>query len=439
MSEYPSEQEHQTGDQVPEEEFITNQEVDQEVVLDDNDNDGDFPVDEDDLEEIDGAGEDAEDEEDTIEIDMSNNSIAYFDKHTDSVFTIFAHPTLPLVCSGGGDNTAYLWTSHSQPPKFAGSIAHSESVIGGGFTPDGQFLITADMNGQILVHKASNGGAKWKKCAELQEVQEVVWIKVHPTVSGVFAFGSTDGSVWCYQVDSQSGELEQIMSQFVHQSDCTMGEFINVEQGDANLSLVTCSLDSTIIGWSCYTNQQIFKVTSSEIRGYEAPWVSLAKAPVSMTKNTPVVACGANNGTMAILNCSNGAVLQLSIVIELQADQDELDASIESIAWSEKLPLMAVGLVSGEVLLYDALTWRIRRKFVLPDSVTKLQFEDSAATTLLASCINGKVYQYDARTGSEKFVCVGHNMGVLDFVLIENGKKLITAGDEGVSLVYQLP
>lgn len=312
-------------------------------------------------------------------------------------------------------------------------------MIGGGFTPDGQFLITADMNGQILVHKASNGGAKWKKCAELQEVQEVVWIKVHPTVSGVFAFGSTDGSVWCYQVDSQSGELEQIMSQFVHQSDCTMGEFINVEQGDANLSLVTCSLDSTIIGWSCYTNQQIFKVTSSEIRGYEAPWVSLAKAPVSMTKNTPVVACGANNGTMAILNCSNGAVLQLSIVIELQADQDELDASIESIAWSEKLPLMAVGLVSGEVLLYDALTWRIRRKFVLPDSVTKLQFEDSAATTLLASCINGKVYQYDARTGSEKFVCVGHNMGVLDFVLIENGKKLITAGDEGVSLVYQLP
>lgn len=95
MSEYPSEQEHQTGDQVPEEEFITNQEVDQEVVLDDNDNDGDFPVDEDDLEEIDGAGEDAEDEEDTIEIDMSNNSIAYFDKHTDSVFTIFAIPHCP--------------------------------------------------------------------------------------------------------------------------------------------------------------------------------------------------------------------------------------------------------------------------------------------------------------------------------------------------------
>lgn len=252
----------------------------------------------------------------------------------------------------------------------------------------------------------------------------MVWIKVHPTISGVFAFGSTDGSVWCYQIDAKTGALEQIMSQFVHQSDCTMGEFINIEQGDANLSLVTCSLDSTIIGWSCYTNQQIFKVTRSEIKGTEAPWVSLARAPLAMTKNTPVIACGANNGIMAILNCNNGAVLQLSCVIELQEGQEELDASIESISWSHKLPLMAVGLVSGAVLLYDTLTWRVRHKFELPDSATKLQFDDVQGVTLIAACINGRVYQYDARTGAEIFVCVGHNMGVLDFTTLDNGKKL---------------
>ncbi|SCV01104.1 LANO_0F10154g1_1 [Lachancea nothofagi CBS 11611] len=443
MSEYPTEDQQHMSGEAPEEEFITNQEVDQEVIDDENYQDGDFPVDEDDEEEPQDIQRDDENDmeqdEDTLEIDMSNNSMAYFDKHTDSVFTVFTHPTLPLVCSGGGDNAAYLWTSHSQPPKFAGSVSHTESVIGGGFTPDGQYLVTADMNGQILVHKATNGGAKWKECAKLQEVEEVVWIKIHPTVSGVFAFGSTDGSVWCYQVDSKTGQLEQIMSQFVHQADCTMGEFINVEEGDSNLSLVTCSVDCTIIGWSCYTSQQIFKVTKAEIKGIEAPWVSLSKAPISMTKNTQVIACGANNGVLSIINCTNGAVLQLSTVIELKEDQDDLDGSIESIAWSPKLSLMAIGLVCGEILLYDTLTWRVRHKFVLPDSVTKLQFDESTGFTLIAACIDGKVYLFDARTGSELHKCVGHNMGVLDFALIENDKKLITAGDEGVSLIFQLP
>ncbi|SCV04364.1 LAME_0H17854g1_1 [Lachancea meyersii CBS 8951] len=441
MSEYPEDNQQFMDGQNPEEEFISNQEVDEEVLLDDNDKDGDIPVDDED-DEQDGEVNDDEnlgDDDETLEIDMSNNSMAYFDKHTDSVFTVFTHPTLPLVCSGGGDNLAYLWTSHSQPPKFAGSITHTESVIGGGFTADGQFLVTADMNGQILVQKAANGGAKWKECAKLQEVEEVVWIKIHPTVSGVFAFGSTDGSVWCYQIDSKTGELEQIMSQFVHQADSTMGEFINVEQGDSNLSLVTCSIDGTIIGWSCYTGQQLFKVSRSEIKGIEAPWVSLSIAPLSMTKNTPVIACGANNGVLAIINCNNGAVLQLSTVVELKEDQEEMDASIESIAWSPKLSLMAIGLVCGEVLLYDTLTWRVRHKFVLPDSATKLQFDGPTGYTLIVACIDGKVYLFDARTGSELHKCVGHNMGVLDFALIENGRKLITAGDEGVSLIFQLP
>ncbi|SCU97690.1 LADA_0H07690g1_1 [Lachancea dasiensis] len=442
MSEYPEDHQQTMDGEAPSEEFISNQEVEQEVWVDENDQDGDFPVEEDD-EDVDGnveenmEGEDGGEE--SLEIDMSNNSMAYFDKHTDSVFTVFTHPTLPLVCSGGGDNTAYLWTSHSQPPKLAGSISHSESVIGGGFTPDGKFLVTADMNGQILVHKAASGGAKWKECAKLQEVDEVVWIKVHPTVTGVFAYGSTDGSSWCYQIDSQSGELEQIMSQFAHQADCTMGEFINIEQGDANLCLVTCSIDGTIIGWNCYANQQIFKVSKSEIKGIEAPWVSLSIAPISMTKNTPVIACGANNGVLAIINCNNGAVLQLSTVIELKEDQEEMDASIESIAWSPKLSLMAIGLVCGDILLYDTLTWRVRHKFVLPDSVTKLQFDGPTGYTLTVACIDGKVYLFDARTGSELHKCVGHNMGILDFALIDNNKKLITAGDEGVSLIFQLP
>ncbi|CAB4255753.1 similar to Saccharomyces cerevisiae YIR012W SQT1 Essential protein involved in a late step of 60S ribosomal subunit assembly or modification [Maudiozyma barnettii] len=425
------------GDNEPIEEFISTDEVAQEVIPtngdeqpedDDEDMQEDIPM----------------DEGQTIEIDMSNNSVSYFDKHTDSVFTLAHHPNLPLVVSGGADNIANLWTSHSHPPKLAGTITtHTESVICSSFTADGKFLITADMNGKILVHAGLKGGSQWKQVSELAEVEEVVWLTAHPKVPSIFAFGAIDGSVWCYQISEQDGSLDQLMSGFVHTQDCTMGEFINLDKGEEAIELVTCSLDSSVVGWNCYTGQQLFKLTQTEIKGLEAPWVSLAVAPSALTNgNFGIVAAGSNNGVLAIINANNnGAVLHLETVVELKDDQEELDASIESICWSPKYPLMAVGLVGGQILLYDTNSWRVRRRFVLEDSITKLIFDDD---DIFASCINGKVYQYDAKTGNEKFVCVGHNMGVLDFIIVHPKdasqlRRVITAGDEGVSLVFEVP
>lgn len=432
------EDQQQEFEGAPRDEFIDTTEVEQEITLGDDD---DAPMDEDDDEEV---GEDNEmNEEETLEIDMSNNSVTYFDKHTDSVFTVFQHPTLPLVCSGGGDDVAHLWTSHSQPPKFAGSLSgHTESVIAGSFTSDGKFLVTADMTGKVLVHMSQKGGSQWKKVSELQEVEEVVWLKSHPAIPGVFAFGAIDGSVWCYQINGSNGSLEQLMSGFIHQQDCSAGTFINVDKGENTLELVTCSLDSTIVGWNCYTGQPLFKIAQENIKGFIAPWVSVSAAPASLTKgNAAVVACGSNNGILAVVNCNGeGSVLHLSQVIELKEEDDELDASIEAITWSDSYPLMAVGLVSGDILLYETTSWKVRRRFALPDSVTKLLFDGD---DLFASGIDGKVYQFDARTGKEKFICTGHNMGVLDFILVKKDnsspRRVITAGDEGVSLVFEVP
>lgn len=419
-------------DAEPQEEFINNDEVEEVVPV----NEGDEPIDEDDEEEDIPM-------EQTLEIDMSNNSKTYFDKHTDSVFTLAHHPSLPLVVSGGGDNIAHLWTSHSQPPKFAGSInGHTESVIASGFTANGKFLVTADMTGKVIVQIGVKGGSQWKQSAELNEVEEVVWLKCHLTINNVFAFGAIDGSVWCYQINDD-GSLEQLMSGFAHQQDCTNGDFINIDQGENTLELVTCSVDGTVIGWNCYTAQQTFKITQAETKGLIAPWVSIAVAPSNLTNgNAAIVAVGANNGILAIVNANNnGAVLHLETVVELKPDQEELDASIESISWAQNFPLMAVGLVSGDILLYETTTWRVRRRFTLEDSVTKLLFDGD---DIFASCINGKVYQFDSKTGQEKFVCTGHNMGVLDFVLVKSNdasqpRKVITAGDEGVSLVFEVP
>ncbi|OEJ80373.1 Ribosome assembly protein SQT1 [Hanseniaspora osmophila] len=429
--------------------YINLNEVDQEIVLNQ-----DLPAPEDNEfeEEEEEEGEEGEEDDDEsnkggetsqplemapeneqadIEIEMSNNSIGYFDKHTDSIFSISHHPRVPLVVTGGGDNKAHLWTSHSVPPKFATTIDHTESVIAAEFSkPLGKYLVTSDMNGLVKVSKSSKDGSKWKFLEEIQQVEEVVWLKTHPTVESMFAFGANDGSVWCYNIEDNN-ELTVLFSGFIHQQDCSGGDFLNVQE-DGSAYLVTAAMDGTVVVWNCYTGDVVNKWASSDFKGLETPWVSLK------TYSNNMCCLGANNGCLAVVNCTSGHVLHLTpCVIELKPEEDELGASIESIAWSPEshsIPLLCIGLVRGDVIVYDTASMRIRTEFQLPDSVTKILFR---GTDIYISSIDGKVYKYDSRRFQEpSFTCVGHNMGVLDFCFAGED-KIITAGDEGVSLIYK--
>ncbi|ODQ79758.1 hypothetical protein BABINDRAFT_166866 [Babjeviella inositovora NRRL Y-12698] len=384
----------------------------------DDDSDAEM-VDEDEAGEYDAEG--------NLTIDMSNNSWGYFDQHSDSIFTVFTHPTLPLAVTGGGDNTAYMWTTHKQPPQMVTELkGHKESVICGGFTFDGEFAVTGDMNGKILIHQLAKKGQQWQLFAELEEVEEVCWIVTHPT-QPVFAFGAADGSVWVYQITPQ---LEQIMSGFSHQDVCNGGRFVNVEDLDS-LTLVTISEDGSIVSWNCFTAQTNYKIGPTELKGTSPPWVSIS---LHNSQNN-IMAVGSRDGQLAIVNSTNGTILTFFKVIVLKEDQDESEASIEALSWCDVQPIITVGLVSGDVMLLDTKTWRARRTISVDDTITKLQFVANSPL-LIGSSMNGKIYKWDSRTGEELFVGVGHNMGILDFAVIEGGKKLLTAGDEGVSLVF---
>lgn len=405
------------------EEYITTNDVEEEVA-DDN---GPPPPDDD---ENDMDLDLEENENGDLEIDLLNNSWTFFDRHTDSIFTVFKHPTLPMVVTGGGDNTAYMWTTHTQPPRFVGELrGHKESVVCGGFTGDGKFVVTGDMNGLIQVHKASKGGQKWTKFGDLEEVEEVLWISVHPSLP-YFAFGSTDGSVWVYQIDEDSKELVQIMLGFLHTLECNNGIFINTDKQD-ELFLVTISEDGSIICWNAFTGAVQYKLQPhDDFKGVESPWVS-----VRLHKN--VLAVGARDGQLAIVNSDSGKIL--SHIKTIEDVEDVADLSIEALAWCKNpaMPLLAVGLVSGDILFFDALTWRLRKSFKVEDTITRLEFVDDSAV-LIGSSMNGKIYKWDARTGQELFTGVGHNMGVLDFAVLDQGNTLVTAGDEGVSLVFHV-
>ncbi|ODQ68452.1 essential protein [Nadsonia fulvescens var. elongata DSM 6958] len=439
----------------PNPEMISDEQVAEIVAEDDG---AEAPMSEDeDMEDIDRMEDDEEENDEdhenggydkngNIEIDLRNNSCSYFDEHKDSIYMISTHPKLPLVMTGGGDNTAYIWTCHSHPPKMVAELEGStESVVAGGFSPDGAYAVTGDMTGTITAWKAIKRGEAWKAHGKVSEVDEVIWIKFHPKQAHIFALGAADGSVWVY---SLAPELENITVLYSHSLPCTNGEWVDVDDMDS-LTLMTCSEDGTIVNWNVYTGASNWRLGRKELRG-EKPWVNMKLSPSGGT-----IAVGGSEGSLALIGVATGTTLD---VIKTGNSSDLLDNSIEALAFSnsETLPLLAVGNVSGQVYLYDAKSWKIRRTFdinsitdnkdereieVGETAVTQLLFDGPLDLDLYCSSMDGVIRRWDVRNGAITWEGHGHNSGILGFALaptLTGGKRLVSAGDEGVSLVFEL-
>ncbi|GME96090.1 unnamed protein product [[Candida] boidinii] len=175
----------------------------------------------------------------------------------------------------------------------------------------------------------------------------------------------------------------------------------------------------------------MYKIEKPELKGLSPPWVSLG-----LNSSTVIASFGSRDSQVVIVNTETGNVLTMFKAFELKDGEDIYDASIESISWCDSLSLMALGLVSGDIFIFDTKTWRVRRSLKCGDAVTKLEFLKDTPY-LYASSMEGKVHKWDARTGEVLDTFVGHHMGVLDFAFDCTGSRVITAGDEGVSLVFK--
>ncbi|AWU74693.1 hypothetical protein CAS74_004921 [Pichia kudriavzevii] len=422
----------------PEEDVVINEEEVAEVI-DDATLDQDEPMEEDinveDEIEMNGFDEEALqgngikiNEDGNIEIDMSNNSQSYFEDHQDSIFTVSTHPTLPIAFTGGGDNVGYLWTTHSTPAKtITKLVGYGESVIASQFTHDGSYLVTGDMSGKIIVFKSTKKGQLWEKFDRvIEDVDEVMWIKAHPK-ENIFAFGGIDGSVSVYSIEPN---LELIFSGYSHSTECTNGEFYQTNNLD-ELKLISISEDGSIIGWNCYTQQTEFKFDSTNMKGLSPPWVT-----ISSNINSKAVAIGSRDSQIAIINTENGSMLTMFTAMEQKDDSDIYDSSIEAIAWCDVLNIMVVGFVSGDLMIFDTNTWKVRKTLKCGDAVTKIQFLEKSPVFLVSS-MDGKIYKFDVRTGELLHECVGHHMGILDFSIDCSKERVVSAGDDGVSLVFK--
>ncbi|CAI4211241.1 unnamed protein product [Parascedosporium putredinis] len=418
-------------------EVLNQDEVDEEIQVDDDDM------------VMDSDGEDDE------ELILHNDSIAYFDKHKDSVFAIAQHPVYPaLIATGGSEGDAddapgkgYVLDTSAAPsrPVLPASYnadptdpsagqrpglealfeidGHADSISALAFTlPKGQVLVSGGMDGKLRAYA-------------VDEVPEVNWITPCPSPDypNTFAMGAVDGSVWVYTVDltDRADPLQITQSYFLHTGSCTAGAWTP----DGSL-LVTVSEDITLYVWDVWglaaakglgsDNGTALSLTGADQRFAPQPAAARGKAKASSAE------ASAGGQILASLVTQADTVETLSF-----STSSPTTTTTPAAAAAAQATLLASGSVDGSIAIFDASRRFAVRRHIHhahgEHAVVKVDFVKGQWQ--LTSCgMDGVVRRWDLRAGASAADSAlikewkghrgdGEGGGVLGFVQGETGRE----------------
>ncbi|KZV64434.1 WD40 repeat-like protein [Peniophora sp. CONT] len=410
--------EHEEGEDVPEEELFIGDDAAEEVP-----DDGDAPMDDDDGQ---GEGEDGEEE-----IVWEDNSVMSFPVHEKSVFAVSGHPTQPLAVSGGEDDLGYIWdiTDGEVIVKLTG---HTDSVACTAFSSDGELVATGGMDGRVRVwrHVGKQDWRTWEFLTELQGPDEVMWLRWHPK-GAVLLAGSNDSTVWLWQLPS--GNTMQVFAG--HKGPVTAGDFT-----PDGKRIVTACAENTLIYWDPRSPTPVFKLDATDGRFDLDGITSLAINPAS----TLAVVGGAAGG-VRVISLTQGKVVtalgsheegnsvEAAVFVNLAAAVTGAGGSAPATAGGGTV---VTGATDGKACVWDLNTNRLRMTLAHEDSVTSLHVHPTKPHLLVSASADRNLRTWDVRTGKLIREHKGHNGPILGASLGLGGEVVLSAGDDGVCLVF---
>ncbi|GBC02923.1 hypothetical protein RclHR1_00490009 [Rhizophagus clarus] len=373
-------------------EFVEQEEIYEEQILNDN-NDAGSSMDE----EEDERNEEQQDEIENEMIELKDDSLQGFFGHQDSVYAIDINPIdESIIVSGGGDDKSFLWNCDTGE-QLSELLGHTDSVTSTLFSKDGQYVASGGMDGKVKVWKVENR----ELILSLEGPDEIVWLDWHPK-GNILLAGANDSTIWMWQG---------------HSSSVTAGQFT-----PDGKKIVSGSEDTSLIVWDPKTANSIFKISGEDARFHKEGITCLA-----VNQESTLVLSGSTDASAKLLNLTNGSIL---------GSFEDHTESIETIGFSNVLPLAATGSVDAKLNIWDVTTMRLRQTCNHDDAIVKLQWHNDSP--LLTTCSADRTVRvWDGRTGNCEKIFHGHQNTILGFTISKDGKKIVTAGDDHVCLVYK--
>ncbi|OOF92109.1 hypothetical protein ASPCADRAFT_210515 [Aspergillus carbonarius ITEM 5010] len=318
--------------------------------------------------------------------------------------------------------------------------------------------------------------------------------------SNVIALGANDGSAWVFRIDHKDSAepISIIQSFFQHTGSCTAGAWTpdgNLlatvsEDGSFYVYDVFGAASAAGVAYSAGTSAVVGLTADDQRFAVEGGLYSVAIAP-----SGTIAAVGGAEGHIKVVGLprlaagggaagkakgrgapsQTGASAAGTLLASLQAQSD----GVETLSFSSApLNLLAAGSVDGSIALFDtAHRFAVRRHIreAHEGAVVKLEFLQSRAPAnplprpsplasaaasqgqpwLLTSVgMDGIVKRWDARGGTAAAAqgllkeYKGHlgliensegeqSGGIMAFVQSSDGKRVVTAGDDGITLVFE--
>ncbi|ATY64468.1 WD40 repeat-like-containing domain [Cordyceps militaris] len=377
-------------------------------------------------------------------------------------------------------------------PSLYALEGHTDSINALCWTlPAGEALVSGGLDGRVRAWRADArpaAGLTMTPLGEMQEVEEVNWLAACPSPDhpNTVALGANDGSVWVYGVDpaDAANPLQIVQSYFLHTGACTAGTWTP----DGRL-LATVSEDGTLYVWDVWgaaaargivdSNGQTAVAMSPEDQRFQ---VEGGLYSVAVDPKATFVAVGGAGGAIKIVSLprlgsaapaaqGKGAAAAADtttggqILASLHTQSDGVETLAVALAQTTPATvLLAAGSVDGSICVYDATRrFAVRRHIVgahEEHSVVRVEFVRSNPWTLTSCGMDGVVRRWDLRgsavgataqaTGGAAGAADGglikewkghrgdgEGGGVLGFVQGETGERVVTAGDDGVALVFE--
>ncbi|CAD6569410.1 MAG: hypothetical protein TREMPRED_005220 [Tremellales sp. Tagirdzhanova-0007] len=404
--------------------------------------------------------------EDDAEMYTGQEDAAKQDNSWGSIFTLSLHPNFPrpsLAITGGEDDVAYIFSpipsasASFSPVKLTG---HTDSVVATGWNFDGGMVATGGMDGRVRVWRrakprknSTDGQGKtgtdntdwrdWEFLTSLDPGSEIQWLTWHPA-GNVLACGCEDSSVWLWKLPA--GNTLTVLSS--HTLPSTAGLF----PPPLGRHLLTTSLDSTLILWEISSSTSVFKASifcpanSPELDPSSHGITSLAVSPSGQ-----LAAVGGANGAVKLVNLTKG-----DVVADLKGHTE--GESVEALVFVDLLAgagggkgmVLVSGGTDGKGFVWDVATGRVRAELVHDEPITSLASHPPPCLHLVTSAsADSSLKTWDIRTGALLATHYGHT-GIVNGVAVaqgssstdaeqvDTGQVVVSAGDEGVSLIWQI-